>query len=181
MVTITLLPASNATFTQSTQEVILSNSSVTFTDTTPNANISSWRISDGRTLVGRSITLNFSYSSTFTVILTSTNTLGCISKLVFGTVVVRDAVTSLNNSFSSAIKIYPNPAQEYIFIENLTLNAQKYTIIDVLGREVLRGDFAPNNVANNKQIINMQNLPKGIYYLQSIDNKVIINSVFVKN
>ena len=185
MVTITLLPASNATFTQSTQEVILSNSSVTFTDTTPNANISSWRISDGRTLVGRSITLNFSYSSTFTVILTSTNTLGCISKLVFGTVVVRDAVTSLNNSFSSAIKIYPNPAQEYIFIENLTINAQKYSIIDVLGREVLRGDFTPNNAvgnsANNQQTINIQNLPKGIYYLQSIDNKVIVNQVFVKN
>ncbi len=191
MVTITLLPASNATFTQSTQEVFLTgqgaSGDVTFTDTTPNANISSWRTSDGRTLVGRSITLNFSYSSTFTVILTSTNTFGCTSKLVFGTVVVRDAVTSLNNGLgntSSAIKIYPNPAQEYIFIENLTLNAQKYSIIDMLGREVLRGDFTPSNAvgnsANNKQTINIQYLPKGIYYLQSIDNKVIVNKVFVK-
>ena len=181
MVTITLLPASNATFTQSTQEVILSNSSVTFTDTTPNANVSSWRISDGRVLTGRTITVNFSFSSTFTVILTSTNTLGCISKVVFGTVVVRDAVTSLNNNFSSAIKIYPNPAQEYIFIENLTINTQIYTIIDVLGREVLKGNFTPNNSANNQQEINIKNLAKGIYYLQSIDNKVIVNKVFVKN
>ena len=113
--------------------------------------------------------------------MTSTNALGCISKLVFGTLVVRDAVTSLNNSFSSTIKIYPNPAQERIFIENLTPNAQKYSIIDALGREVLRGYFTPNNSSNNQQEINIQNLTKGIYYLQSIDNKKVINKVFVKN
>ena len=55
----------------------------------------------------------------------------------------------------------------------------------MLGREVLKGNFTPNNAvgnsANNKQTINIQNLPKGVYYLQSIDNKVIVNKVFVKN
>ena len=43
------------------------------------------------------------------------------------------------------------------------------------------GDFTPNNSFNNQQEINIQNLPKGIYYLQIIDNQNIMNKIFVKN
>ena len=189
MVTTTLLPALTATFTQSVQEVFLSglggigaiSQNVTFTDTSPNANISSWRISDGRTLTGRSITLNFAFSSTFTVVLTSTTTQGCALKVVFGTVVVRGAIaTSLDNSDGSEIKIYPNPAQDYIKIENLNKNipsnTRKYSIFDMFGREILKGNFN-----NNQQEINLQNIPNGVYYLQIIDNKEVIKKFFVKN
>ena len=192
MLTTTVIPApTGASFTQSVQEVFLNglggttgvatSGSVTFTDTSPNANISSWKISDGRTLVGRSITLNFAFSSTFTVILTSTGTLGCPFRVVFGTVVVREALaTNLDNSDNSEVKIYPNPAQNYIKIENLNKNTspntRKYSVFDMFGREILKGDFS-----NNQQEINIQNISKGIYYLQIIDNKEIIKKFFVKN
>jgi len=72
-----------------------------------------------------------------------------------------------------SLKLYPNPV---ISVLNVTAGCslinQPYTIIDGLGRVVLKGKL--NEVEST---INVEQLPKGIYYIKLSDNNT---SKFIK-
>jgi pimeloyl-ACP methyl ester carboxylesterase len=61
------------------------------------------------------------------------------------------------------LKVYPNPANQYLNIEsNIELNF--VIILDLVGRVIYYSDFK-----NNKQTIDIKNFDNGIYYLKAID------------
>ena len=83
-------------------------------------------------------------------------------------------VTLSNQDISkNQIKIYPNPASSFIRIDG-ELNANNYTIFDLLGKEVQRGKIQNAN-------INVNSLKKGMYILKLMNNSTLIKSLkFVK-
>ena len=74
-------------------------------------------------------------------------------------------------------QIYPNPAQDEIFIQSELL-IQEVEIYDISGRlvETLRARSLPNNV----QTINVSALPRGVYMLRIYTDKGLTNSKFMK-
>lgn len=75
--------------------------------------------------------------------------------------------TSDLTSSVSAFRIYPNPAQDQIFIDGKTENIQSAQIIDFSGKQV----YSEKRPFRNKKSISVQNLVAGSYLLK-IDNKV---------
>ena len=72
-----------------------------------------------------------------------------------------------------ALKLYPNPVINILNVKvNSNLINQPYTIIDGLGRVILKGKL--NDIDTS---INVEQLSKGIYYLKVSDN---IASKFIK-
>ncbi|PLX11131.1 MAG: hypothetical protein C0594_04015 [Marinilabiliales bacterium] len=68
------------------------------------------------------------------------------------------------------IKLYPNPSNENIFIENFSQKNGLYCIYNSLGSKLLEGEIYANNTIN----VDIEKLEKGIYLLQVIfsDKKV---------
>ncbi|WP_374462007.1 endonuclease [Chryseobacterium taeanense] len=75
--------------------------------------------------------------------------------------------TSDLTSSVSAFRIYPNPAQDQIFIDGKTENIQSAQIIDFSGKQV----YSEKRPFRNKKSISVQNLVPGSYLLK-IDDKV---------
>ncbi len=72
---------------------------------------------------------------------------------------------SVNPIIPSAVSIYPNPAQNEVFIELPNANSvgyTNYTIIDILGKQITTGTIAHNSLL---QKINVANLNKGYYFI----------------
>jgi len=74
-------------------------------------------------------------------------------------------ITGVNEIDNSIIKIYPNPFDDYINIDNIN-SKFNYTITDLLGQEIKSG-------FSSTKIEDLKNLQNGIYILQiNCDNKV---------
>ncbi|OCK52422.1 hypothetical protein BA768_12590 [Chryseobacterium sp. CBo1] len=87
---------------------------------------------------------------------------GIVTKILNNNVLAVDKINKEN------FKIYPNPVEDFINVENLKSNSSKAEIIDLNGRLILT-----NEIENNK--IDVRNLQKGIYFLKidEITNKFI--------
>ena len=69
-------------------------------------------------------------------------------------------VTSIENPITKQLQIYPNPAQDFIFIKNEMLHPiQEIIILDALGKtkKIIRG---------NSEQIDISESAKGVYFLQ---------------
>ena len=66
---------------------------------------------------------------------------------------------------TAIIRLYPNPAQAYLFAENLPEPAD-YSIKNAAGQTLLSGSLSPG------QAIDLQNIIPGLYYL-CLDQQVI--------
>jgi len=82
---------------------------------------------------------------------------------------LRDTPLSNTTFDPTGLKIYPNPVNRVlnVNIDNYLIY-QPYTIVDILGRFVLNGKL--NEVDN---IINVEQLSKGVYYLKVSENNAI--------
>lgn len=69
-------------------------------------------------------------------------------------------------SSSSSIKLFPNPAKDYIEISGLE-NTGKYKIINSIGTEIDKGEIL------NLEKIDIQNLSNGIYLLKFEDGNTV--------
>ncbi len=85
------------------------------------------------------------------------------------TVVRRDAV-------KSAIRLYPNPANNTLFVEGLQGKAS-YTVTDATGRKVLA---AMANSNGNQQALDVAPLAPGLYFMQYTDDNGTASVKFVK-
>lgn len=74
----------------------------------------------------------------------------------------------------SGLMIYPNPANEVLYIQNLNGGSQ-YVVMDISGKVVLN----QNSVSMNSSI-DISNLTPGVYILQSISTGSIQNVKFIK-
>jgi hypothetical protein len=61
---------------------------------------------------------------------------------------------------SIALKLYPNPAQDFIVFERTLLTGSTFSVYDVAGREVLRGI-----TTNARTTVDVSNLGVGLYRL----------------
>ncbi len=70
--------------------------------------------------------------------------------------------TSVENvDQTSHIKIYPNPANNELFVQNI----QSLTLKNTLGQEVKRMSFN-----THQNVVSVSDLPEGVYFVESIDN-----------
>ncbi len=91
----------------------------------------------------------------------STNDNGCESERVELMVSVSPTLSMDNPSLLDEVKIYPNPTSNYLFIELPTVNNDLYSIYDINGRLLLKGDLASEN---NR--IDISKLNSGVYILK---------------
>ena len=72
------------------------------------------------------------------------------------------------------IDVYPNPINEnYIHIQNNTLNNAKYSIIDINGKTI------KNSYIVDKKIL-LENISIGEYFLIVIKNNIVYTTKFIK-
>ncbi|OSY88218.1 hypothetical protein WH52_05390 [Tenacibaculum holothuriorum] len=82
--------------------------------------------------------------------------------------------TASNNdyTFSNAINIFPNPANDYIEINATSHIIKKIILVDLVGKEIIN---------TTKKRINISNLPTGVYVLKiTNDNNKIATKKFIK-
>lgn len=81
----------------------------------------------------------------------------------------------------SEIEISPNPVQDMLFImfKNGEEKTIKYSVINVIGQEVLNGQF--KTLSANKSTVSVESLVRGTYILKLNDDKSEINFKFVKH
>ncbi|MFA6056822.1 MAG: T9SS type A sorting domain-containing protein [Taibaiella sp.] len=88
-----------------------------------------------------------------------------------------DIVVLRKGAIQSTINVYPNPAENTLFIEGLTNNSS-YRITDALGREAIPTTAVHAEGALTS--INISGLVQGIYFLQLTDDNGMETIRFVK-
>jgi hypothetical protein len=88
-----------------------------------------------------------------------------------------DIVILRKGTIQSTINVYPNPAENTLFLEGLTNNSS-YRITDALGREVISATALP--VESTPISINISGLVHGIYFLQLTNDNGIETIRFIK-
>jgi len=79
--------------------------------------------------------------------------------------------SNLNNS----IKLYPNPANNYLIIETTLSGKLNYSVYDITGRQLQSGSFLRNKK------LDVMGLAEGVYVIQLQTQKGVISKKFVKN
>ena len=84
--------------------------------------------------------------------------------------------------YSRYIKIYPNPAGEYINVVCRTQNVEcsGVEVLDVYGK-VVRTVEGTNNYSPLQTRINILDLAAGIYFVRMVTDKGMVTKPFVKN
>ncbi len=80
------------------------------------------------------------------------------------------------NNDGPAIDIFPNPAKTQLSIKSNNHITLRYELINMTGKKVLSGK------KETGEIINIENLPEGIYFLQLFDknNKIVTSEKIIK-
>jgi hypothetical protein len=99
---------------------------------------------------------NANYSGNFFVEVVDTN--GCVgySDTIYVT------ITNINEiDENNTIKIYPNPAKDFITIENSDIILSKIEVLDLSGKVILKQEDNSNKIT-----IDISNLEKGTYFIK---------------
>jgi hypothetical protein len=151
MVTVAALPAVNAS---SSSSVICTGQSATLTAT--GAGTYSWSTGAATSTVNVTPTVN----TTYTVV--GTSSVGCSASMTITQNV--SSCTGLNEqAIHGGMKIYPNPNSGEFVIE--ATQALHVVITNVLGQEILSAELH-----EGKNLINLINQPKGIYFVRTAVN-----------
>ena len=76
----------------------------------------------------------------------------------------KDKITETKNNYH--FSVYPNPANNQIFLSNPEGKEVRYELFDVMGK-IVRKEMEFSN--NSVQLIDIQNITKGVYLLQIIE------------
>ncbi|MFA5512726.1 MAG: T9SS type A sorting domain-containing protein [Candidatus Kapaibacterium sp.] len=89
----------------------------------------------------------------------------------------KNGTSVFDELFADGIEIYPNPANESIFVgvKNSNVEIQKIIVRNLIGNELLR--FDSDNISDGTYL-NLSEIPAGFYYIQIISNHGIINEKF---
>lgn len=80
-----------------------------------------------------------------------------------------------NESIANQIRVYPNPATNFLFVDySVSIEDYEYVIFDITGKSILKGLFG--------QKINISDLESGLYFIQitSNENDVLKFAKFIK-
>ena len=111
-----------------------------------------------------------SLSSTNQFILTITDLQGCIA---FDTVIVALTTSADLNNISSYIKIYPNPSNGYITVENSKKTEINVIVTDIIGKPIIKKTFY-----NKNNELNLSPVSDGMYFI-TINNENKINTISI--
>lgn len=82
--------------------------------------------------------------------------------------ITQDILSNFSQGITSEILITPNPVKDVVTISNIDLNGKaQFTLFDALGRVTISEEITINN---HKAAINISEIPKGVYYLQILQN-----------
>jgi hypothetical protein len=81
-------------------------------------------------------------------------------------------VTSVSNNQNPSIRIYPNPAKEYLFIEGF-LSKTSVRVYNVNGSLLM-------SKALNSPVLDIHRLENGVYFLMITDRKGVTIRKFLK-
>jgi|GEM_PF-5016548 len=107
-------------------------------------------------------------SATTTYYVSGTDVNGCIS--YDSVTVIVDECATINNEMLTEILIYPNPitgASFCISAENLTGTFNKFTIIDLTGKELIS-----EKIVSDNQVISTETLSDGVYFVMLSGNRI---------
>lgn len=94
-----------------------------------------------------------------------------------GTYYFNQGTNGVAERFSEAVKVYPNPTQDWIIIDNADNNVVTADLYDINGKMVL------SSTVNGNQRLSIQELPAGNYILKMMDisGDIISTNHLVKN
>jgi hypothetical protein len=78
-------------------------------------------------------------------------------------------------NISDNIDIYPNPANDFIFIRN-SENIKSISISDISGKIISENEYKNSNEIS----IDISKMAKGIYFIKLTDNKNIFTKKIIK-
>ncbi|MEL6810229.1 MAG: T9SS type A sorting domain-containing protein [Bacteroidota bacterium] len=77
---------------------------------------------------------------------------------------LENALSVTDVEIAGRLDIFPNPASEYIMVMNTQYPNLSYRFYDVLGKEIMAG-----TVSNSENVISVQGMEKGMYFLYLLD------------
>jgi len=87
-------------------------------------------------------------------------------------------ILGVTTSEVNKVSVYPNPAQDVLWVANTTsFTATSYTIFDITGKKIGQGNFN-----GSKNAIDVSNFNSGVYLLKlnSLDKGAIVKKIIVK-
>ncbi|MEL6591699.1 MAG: PKD domain-containing protein, partial [Bacteroidota bacterium] len=129
------------------------------------ANTYSWDFGDGTQGSGEMVTHAYASNDSFLVTLIVSNDCGSDTTT---TIVVVDFLTSLEIPLAlRQLKLYPNPAQDFVMIEANFAQVMpvELRLFDLQGREHFAQRLAPQS-KSLRQKIELEEMPSGVYILQ---------------
>lgn len=175
-----LLPRNTADVVQNSQgppvadfTFTINQGTVNFTDASTNSPTSwTWSFDDGFSSISQSPTHTYTALGTYNVCLIASNADGS------DTVCQNVSITALglNNAFAANTSIYPNPANDEIYINNDLDEISEVVIYNLIGKEVMRSE-------ENGQLIKLDvsGIESGQYILRIMNNeKVMTTKVIIQ-
>ena len=95
--------------------------------------------------------------------------------------ILNDEIISADeNQLVEAVKLYPSPAKDHIWIEAQNQNIEQVRLIDVNGRSIK--DNSSNAVSSNKLILPLNGLAEGIYFVKiQTSEGTIVKKILITN
>jgi PKD repeat protein len=165
-------PIAVAGFTVSAN-VINQNDNVDFTDTsypcpdqwnwTVNP-ASGWTFTNSTSFTSQNPSINFNTAGTYAVSLTASNGNGSSTNTSASTIVVHSTV-GIADLNQGAIRVYPNPVDDIMYIESDQQTIRKVKIVSALGAEAAS---TLNKITNS---ISVSHLQAGVYFLHITTDK----------
>ncbi|MBI3232713.1 MAG: T9SS type A sorting domain-containing protein [Bacteroidetes bacterium] len=136
-----------------------------------------WDFGDGQTATTANPSHTYNTAGTYQVKLWASN--GNIYDSAIQTVVVKDVIgfSTIQNQ-SETIAIYPNPANDYIYIQSQNSSNKTINLYDLSGKVIMS-----KQINKFTETIDLNSISKGIYIIQVLDknNSVIsFNKVIVQ-
>ncbi len=139
---------------------------VTFTNTSKKSNSYKWDFGDGSISTDANPTYTYTSNGNYDVCLISYN--ATTSDTICKVVVINKQIVGVRNALMNKIKIYPNPSQGIVYIENL--NGDKIEKISVLQSD---GKLIYINSLTNQ--LDLSNINSGLNFINFYTTKGIIS------
>lgn len=120
-------------------------------------------------------TLTFTATNTFVVVyIRSLNSVDDATEVFYDNFSLVEGVLSVDDFSTSNVKIYPNPANDFINIESNVNEITEVALYDILGKKVL----SQNKLTNNR--LDISNLTRGVYFIKINSNGNSITKKIIK-
>lgn len=145
---------------------------INFTNTSTNGAFYFWDFGDGNTSSLENPSNTYTSSNTYPVQLIIFSNDSCFSDTIIQNInVTTVGINRLNTT--NETNIYPNPASAQLTVLS-QFNIQKISIIDITGKTM-------KSIIPATNIINVADLPNGIYFIKIIGKEKTITKKFIKN